>query len=48
VGLAERDEAGAAAAVAELLEAGLPRRQAADIVARLTGVARNRLYATSL
>jgi 16S rRNA (cytidine1402-2'-O)-methyltransferase len=47
-GVAERDEAGAVAAVAELLEAGLPRRQAADVVARLTGVARNRLYRTSL
>jgi 16S rRNA (cytidine1402-2'-O)-methyltransferase len=47
-GVAEPDEAGAAAAVAELLEAGLPRRQAADVVARLTGVARNRLYETSL
>jgi hypothetical protein len=34
--------------VAELLEAGVPRRRAAEIVARLTGVARNRLYRTSL
>ena len=47
-GVAERDEAGAVAAVAELLEAGLSRREAADVVARLTGVARNRLYQTSL
>ena len=47
-GRAEPDEAGAAAAVAELLAAGVPRRQAADIVAGLTGVARNRLYRTSL
>ena len=47
-GVAERDEAGAVAAVAELLDAGVPRRQAAELVARLTGVARNRLYKTSL
>jgi 16S rRNA (cytidine1402-2'-O)-methyltransferase len=45
---AEADEAGADEAVAELLQAGVPRRQAADLVARLTGVARNRLYRTSL
>jgi 16S rRNA (cytidine1402-2'-O)-methyltransferase len=36
------------AAVAELVAAGLPRRQAADVVSRLTGVARNRLYRGSL
>src|SRR5205823_4397544 len=36
------------AAVSELLDAGVPRRQAADVVARLTGVARNRLYRASL
>jgi 16S rRNA (cytidine1402-2'-O)-methyltransferase len=47
-GVTERDEAGAVAAVAELLEAGMPRRQAAELVARLTGVARNRLYQSSL
>jgi len=45
---AEPDEGAAQAAVAELLEAGLPRRQAADVVSRLTGVARNRLYKASL
>ena len=44
----EPDEAPALAAVAELVEAGLPRRRAADLVARLTGVARNRLYRGSL
>jgi 16S rRNA (cytidine1402-2'-O)-methyltransferase len=38
----------AAEAVAELVSSGLPRRQAADVVARLTGVARNRLYRASL
>jgi 16S rRNA (cytidine1402-2'-O)-methyltransferase len=44
----KRDEGPPLAAVAELVEAGLPRRQAADLVARLTGVARNRLYRGSL
>jgi 16S rRNA (cytidine1402-2'-O)-methyltransferase len=44
----ERDEGPALAAVAELIEAGLPRRRAADLVARLTGVARNHLYRGSL
>jgi 16S rRNA (cytidine1402-2'-O)-methyltransferase len=38
----------AVAAVAELVAAGVSRRQAADVVARLTGVARNRLYRASL
>jgi 16S rRNA (cytidine1402-2'-O)-methyltransferase len=42
------DEDAAAEAVAELVEAGVPRRQAAEVVARLTGVARNRLYRSSL
>jgi 16S rRNA (cytidine1402-2'-O)-methyltransferase len=45
---AEPDDTAALAAVAELVEAGLPRRRAADLVARLTGVARNRLYRASL
>jgi 16S rRNA (cytidine1402-2'-O)-methyltransferase len=35
-------------AVAELVEAGLPRRQAADVVARLTGASRNELYRRTL
>jgi 16S rRNA (cytidine1402-2'-O)-methyltransferase len=35
-------------AVAELVATGLPRRQAADLVARLTGVQRNQLYRASL
>jgi 16S rRNA (cytidine1402-2'-O)-methyltransferase len=35
-------------AVAELVAAGVPRRRAADVVARLTGGSRNRLYRTSL
>ena len=41
----ERD---AVAAVAELTEAGVARRKAAELVARLTGVAKNRLYRDSL
>lgn len=42
------EEALAVAAVAELAAAGLPRRRAADLVARLTGVPRNALYRESL
>jgi len=42
------DEEDALAAVAELVGAGAGRRQAADVVARLTGQARNRLYRASL
>jgi 16S rRNA (cytidine1402-2'-O)-methyltransferase len=38
----------AVAAVSELAAAGFPRRQAADLVGRLTGVPRNRLYRDSL
>ena len=51
LGAAERvraDEADAIAAVSELASEGVPRRRAADIVARLTGVPRNRLYRASL
>jgi len=44
----ERGEDEALAAVSELVEAGVPRKRAADLVARLTGVARNRLYRGSL
>jgi 16S rRNA (cytidine1402-2'-O)-methyltransferase len=40
------DEAGRA--VAELVASGLPRRRAAELVSRLTGVARNDLYGRSL
>lgn len=42
------DEREAAAAVSELLGAGVPRKQAADVVSRLTGVPRKRLYDLSL
>lgn len=45
---AEPDVDAALSAVAELVEAGLPRRRAAEVVARLTGVAKNRLYRGSL
>jgi 16S rRNA (cytidine1402-2'-O)-methyltransferase len=45
---ADGDERAASAAVGELVAAGVARRQAADVVARLTGVPRNRLYRTSL
>ncbi len=42
------DEQPALEAVAELAAAGLPRRTAAALVSRLTGVSRNRLYDASL
>jgi 16S rRNA (cytidine1402-2'-O)-methyltransferase len=45
---AEADPAAALAAVAELVAAGLPRKRAAELVASLTGVARNRLYREGL
>ena len=41
-------EGEAVAAVGELVASGVPRRQAADVVARLTRVSRNTLYAESL
>jgi 16S rRNA (cytidine1402-2'-O)-methyltransferase len=42
------DPAMAADAVAELVAAGAPRRTAAEVVARLTGLARNELYRRTL
>ena len=42
------DEGAARLAVVELVEAGVPRRQAADVVARLARVSRNSLYSESL
>jgi len=42
------DDAAATAAVAELVGSGAARRVAADIVSRLTGVPRNKLYRHSL
>jgi 16S rRNA (cytidine1402-2'-O)-methyltransferase len=42
------DEGPALAAVSELVEAGVPRRRAAELVARLTGIAKNRLYRGTL
>ena len=44
----EPDSGAARAAVAELVEAGTPRRVAADVVARLTDGSRNELYRGSL
>lgn len=48
VAVSEPAEDDALAAVSELVEAGVPRKRAAEIVSRLTGVARNRLYRGSL
>ena len=42
------DDVPALEAVTELVAAGVPRKQAAEIVSQLTGVARNRLYKQSL
>ena len=42
------DAGDAAAAVAELVDAGISRRRAAEIVARLTGRSKNALYRSSL
>jgi 16S rRNA (cytidine1402-2'-O)-methyltransferase len=42
------DEPQAAAAVRELVEAGVSRRQASEVVAGLTGLPRRRLYDSSL
>jgi 16S rRNA (cytidine1402-2'-O)-methyltransferase len=44
----ERDLPGALEAVDELVAAGIPRRQAADVVSRLTGASRNELYRRTL
>jgi 16S rRNA (cytidine1402-2'-O)-methyltransferase len=42
------DADAAAVAVAELVASGVPRRRAAELVSRLTGVPRNTLYGASL
>jgi 16S rRNA (cytidine1402-2'-O)-methyltransferase len=44
----DREEPAALQAVAELVSAGAARRAAAEVVSRLTGVSRNRLYGGSL
>jgi 16S rRNA (cytidine1402-2'-O)-methyltransferase len=48
VAVTEPAEDDALAAVSELVDAGVPRKRAAEIVSRLTGVSRNRLYRGSL
>jgi 16S rRNA (cytidine1402-2'-O)-methyltransferase len=47
-GSAAGDDSEALAAVADLVAGGASRRAAAEVVSRLTGVARNRLYRRSL
>ena len=47
-GAGREDREEAVAAVAELVVSGVPRRQAADVVARLTGAPRNELYRRTL
>jgi 16S rRNA (cytidine1402-2'-O)-methyltransferase len=47
-GVQREDVVAASAVVGELVAAGVPRRQAADVVARLTGTSRNALYRSSL
>jgi 16S rRNA (cytidine1402-2'-O)-methyltransferase len=47
-GSASRDVEGALAAVGELVASGAPRGAAAEVVARLTGIARNELYRGTL
>jgi 16S rRNA (cytidine1402-2'-O)-methyltransferase len=47
-GSASRDLEGALAAVGELVASGAPRGAAAEVVARLTGIARNELYRGTL
>jgi 16S rRNA (cytidine1402-2'-O)-methyltransferase len=47
-GVVEADEGAALVAVRELVGAGVPRRQAADVVARLLSLSRNTLYRKSL
>jgi 16S rRNA (cytidine1402-2'-O)-methyltransferase len=42
------DSARALEAMVELVDAGVPRRRAAELVSRLSGVPRNRLYRSSL
>lgn len=46
--VAVSDDDAARAAVSELVDAGVPRKTAAEVVSRLTGVARNALYRGSL
>jgi 16S rRNA (cytidine1402-2'-O)-methyltransferase len=47
-GRVDADEAAALETLRELVTAGVPRRKAAQLVSRLTGLPRNRLYRSSL
>jgi 16S rRNA (cytidine1402-2'-O)-methyltransferase len=47
-GRVDADEAAALETLRELVTAGVPRRKAAELVSRLTGLPRNRLYRSSL
>jgi 16S rRNA (cytidine1402-2'-O)-methyltransferase len=47
-GNGDESERDAVDAVGELVAAGLPRRRAANLVSRLTGISRNKLYKASL
>ncbi len=47
-GRPSEDVGAAIEAVGELVSAGVPRRQAADVVSRLTGASRNELYRRTL
>jgi len=47
-GLAVGESSASVEAVAELVAAGVARRQAADLVSRLTGASRNELYRRTL
>jgi 16S rRNA (cytidine1402-2'-O)-methyltransferase len=47
-GVAKADEGAALGAVRELVEVGVSRRQAADVIARLMSLSRNTLYRDSL
>jgi 16S rRNA (cytidine1402-2'-O)-methyltransferase len=47
-GRLDADEATALETLRELVAAGVPRRRAAELVSRLTGLPRNRLYRSSL
>jgi 16S rRNA (cytidine1402-2'-O)-methyltransferase len=47
-GVVEGESSASVEAVAELVAAGVSRRQAAELVSRLTGASRNELYRRTL